>query len=721
MLNRFADVLGWQKRLWFAMDLPAVVGPADLGMQQPRAVQRPVRFVPGKALDAQPEMAVIPPMQARMIEQFELDPSVMQVESDNLETTANSNLELPSAHTEVHIPNLVDLPSTTVIPEVTEQFKIAEPQRSEPREEQVRGSERIAPTMPEPIGETDLPAMVKDLMPDAIAETKVTVQIYEDSPHAIAPQPEIPAPSSSTGLTPEESPLPFEAQVRSEIQETTSSANQSVLKDLNTDARAEVTQIVANTNNSDAIVTDILPEDVELIGNTVEELTANLTANEPAKPTEPLADIKAELQTTLSKDTDSNRQVHEVIAPRGPRPVAKSIAVAPTQNEADQIFEDFPKLSTQDWMAKLQRAHPRELITEKSEVPTSETLFEPTPQSAPRLEQVPLEMQPGSTSKTDNQKSPLFLPARATGIPTQQASNPSDPDLLQSTLDSNDSTTKITDVSKTDPALLGPTQKTILQAWTGIDPETVVIRRDDAANAVTSALNAHGMAVNDQVLLAHDSPRETAAELGLIGHELAHIARKRKPGFIPPAIARVASEQSRQVSAAPPEGTNQAGMTFDASSEEGIAQTVEARIVHAAQADLGPKPDSTTSGISDQMLEGPSEQVEPWHGLPAPWQPLPEWFLNLTAQPGKFRSDAPIDDGHLAPQVVSSQGQWPTSSLSAPLDSTPMMALRNRATATLSEPSSNVEPVAVQPNLDQLARQVYSVLKHRLAAEARRA
>jgi hypothetical protein len=127
----------------------------------------------------------------------------------------------------------------------------------------------------------------------------------------------------------------------------------------------------------------------------------------------------------------------------------------------------------------------------------------------------------------------------------------------------------------------------------------------------------------------------------------------------------------------------------------------------------------------------PSDSSDPWNGLPAPWEPLPSWFTGEPAAPRETPRPAlqsvptltPTNQPAAAP--MSSPG-IPGSATLPSFGAAPPVALAaiDRATtddAPAAPSAASADPQkAPEPDVDALARQVYAVLKQRLAAERRR-
>jgi hypothetical protein len=221
---------------------------------------------------------------------------------------------------------------------------------------------------------------------------------------------------------------------------------------------------------------------------------------------------------------------------------------------------------------------------------------------------------------------------------------------------------------------------------------------------------------------------ETPETLGLLAHELTHVARRRAPELVPPVVAV-------------------AGPTVVTDGdEEALATLVEARVMGMARSRTNAEMSSTlntaeANGEPAEATLAPPPPVGAWDDVPAPWEPLPTWLrseapsevapLGLPwsespasgAAPRAFGSAAPAVTGPLA-APVSAAAPAPAASgavgaavFTAELDRDVGAASEPRTDAAASSPDSGA---AVTPDLDSLARQVYGVLKRRLSAEQRR-
>ena len=122
----------------------------------------------------------------------------------------------------------------------------------------------------------------------------------------------------------------------------------------------------------------------------------------------------------------------------------------------------------------------------------------------------------------------------------------------------------LSDPVERQPAPLSETTRRFLRPLVGIDPADARVHRGAEAGEATARMAADGMTVGDDVLLGAAHEDESAPEtLGLLAHELTHVARQREPRFVPPVVRQASSESA---------------------SEETLARAVEARTIQAASA-----------------------------------------------------------------------------------------------------------------------------------------
>jgi hypothetical protein len=254
-----------------------------------------------------------------------------------------------------------------------------------------------------------------------------------------------------------------------------------------------------------------------------------------------------------------------------------------------------------------------------------------------------------------------------------------------------------------------------LRAAVGIDPATVRLSRGQDAGRLTSAYRADAVTIGDDVALAPGRGDDTAEDLGLLAHELTHVARRRDPTAIPP-IARPSERRPGFRPASP-------GPAMD---EEALARTVEAQTVQAARMRFAPPvfPARAEAPVAQPFDKQESARTAPpvedapaapdrgrWGNLPAPWEPLPDWL-------------APSRSVEAPPLPVVTVAPAPPAFTTPPQPGAPVVHAAETA-RTLPAPQQRETPAQERtqtpaPDIDALARQVYAVLKRRLAAERRR-
>jgi hypothetical protein len=263
--------------------------------------------------------------------------------------------------------------------------------------------------------------------------------------------------------------------------------------------------------------------------------------------------------------------------------------------------------------------------------------------------------------------------------------------------------------------LLSESNRRFLRAAVGVDPATVHLSRGQDAGRLTSAYRADAVTIGDDVALAPGRGDETAEGLGLLAHELTHVARRRDPTAIPP-IARPSEQRPGFRPASPGSATD----------EEALARTVEAQTVRAARMRFAPpiasgsvgsaaarpvdKPDGAQAASPVEDAPAAPDRGR-WGNLPAPWEPLPDWLApsrSVEAPPLPVVTVAP------APPAFTTPPQPGAPVVHAAETARTLPAPRQRET-----PSQEQTPTPA-PDIDALARQVYAVLKRRLAAERRR-
>jgi hypothetical protein len=265
----------------------------------------------------------------------------------------------------------------------------------------------------------------------------------------------------------------------------------------------------------------------------------------------------------------------------------------------------------------------------------------------------------------------------------------------------------------TPPTPLPDSTRRFLRPLVGMDPSGVEVHRDERAAEITRVVKADALAVGDTVILNPEQSLETPETMGLLAHELTHIARRRMPRFVPP-IVRGRTE------------VRESGGAAVLSEEEVLARQVETAVTTAARAVTSPVAEPIRehlpSGSIPKVLEtaptgttGSSGHAllpthDPWSGLPAPWEPFPAWL------------EAPPPTGAAPVEVAAAASPVGVGTPVAAPDVLPAAQGRDlpeesRGTSIAPGPHQGAP---VEPDLDLLARQVYSILKRRLDVERRR-
>jgi len=284
-----------------------------------------------------------------------------------------------------------------------------------------------------------------------------------------------------------------------------------------------------------------------------------------------------------------------------------------------------------------------------------------------------------------------------------QRSSPSTPDTRGRDSRRRDDATPLT----TTPPNTTPTMTPLLESTrrflrprVGIDPATVPIVRGPRPDRLVSEAGADAVAVGETIALPSEHDERSPRTLGLLAHELTHVAQRREPRFIPPVIrtpqSGKPSSRDRQLRTTP-------------SSEEALARHVERavwsdaeRVAEETDDEVSRERAPASERLTTHDLNPMSERDSAlWGTLPAPWEPLP-------------LSDA-------TPSHVSG----PSLIASPHADAPPIhLAERGRSLDREEHASSPhggaTGDAATSPDLDALARRVYDVLKRRLSAERRR-
>ncbi len=302
------------------------------------------------------------------------------------------------------------------------------------------------------------------------------------------------------------------------------------------------------------------------------------------------------------------------------------------------------------------------------------------------------------------------------------------------------------DTSEARPASTPLSQRArrFLQPLVGIDPASVHVHRDAIAEHLTDVYQADAITVGDDVAIAAGHPDDTPETLGLLAHEFTHVAHRREPRFVPP-IARMGlplSQERRALSM-----DEMAAITLSIPEDEEIlAQQVERRVTRVAeeQVDQMASLPTVPSGSPVEPPAGagttgavsvPRAARNSWGGLPAPWEPLPDWLVSSSVTPegSGYAADVAPQPPQSAHEVGGAEralsvvyGGGSTWNGSGPGDTGVQRAGLERnlseeeqTAASMQHPAPD-SAKAPEADLDELARQVYTHLKRRLEVERRR-
>ncbi|MEO6527546.1 MAG: DUF4157 domain-containing protein [Gemmatimonadaceae bacterium] len=258
-----------------------------------------------------------------------------------------------------------------------------------------------------------------------------------------------------------------------------------------------------------------------------------------------------------------------------------------------------------------------------------------------------------------------------------------------------------------DSAPLLESTRRFLRPRVGIDPSTVPIVRGPHADQFLANARADAAAIGETIALPSVHDERSPRALGLLAHELTHVAQRRAPRFVPPVVRTPRAD-------APPARPGQSRQM--PSAEEGLARRVERAVRSDAErgADRSEDDDLTVSSDVGPVVSAladvdtmPERDAKLWGTLPAPWEPMtyaPATSSRATSTPAM--ASAPVDT---AAAQFAEQGRA--------LDEPASSVTTQSASASSASSASSSTPA---PDLDALARRVYDVLKRRLAAERRR-
>ncbi|MEO7966953.1 MAG: DUF4157 domain-containing protein, partial [Gemmatimonadaceae bacterium] len=366
---------------------------------------------------------------------------------------------------------------------------------------------------------------------------------------------------------------------------------------------------------------------------------------------------------------------------------------------------------------------------------------------------------PATPSVAAASRGPTFVPARAqsTSAPKAASATPSVPlareqpkgtEIVAPSARADAASADLTRaIETTPPVSLGEPARAFLRPLLGVDPGSISVHEGVDAGNAASARDADALAVGERILAPPAATTSSSPEaLGLLAHEITHVARQRAPSFVPPIVRDVdaTARGAREGGRAQPRGVARAG-----DGEEEIALVTEHAVRAQARARdrqhaLDEKPNAEPSSplaysapawnAGDEPNAAWSKDAsrstvrDPYGGFPAPHEPLllPEVWNTPRPRAGESstyaNATAPISTGESAESWGGASTSTSTGE-GAPVQTAPSgRALDEDEHESPGEKhgDSGDKHGADGEQLDRLASQVYQVLRRRLLAERRR-
>jgi len=320
--------------------------------------------------------------------------------------------------------------------------------------------------------------------------------------------------------------------------------------------------------------------------------------------------------------------------------------------------------------------------------------------------------------ESENERQQAFTP------PAQAARNvsrdPLSPAKLAASRSADRSAAPLRRISP-QPGRLPESARRFLNPLVGFDTRDIPIHQGPAVSRVLAASGADAMAADDSILLGPGHDAEAPKTLGVLAHELTHIARGRTTRFVPPVVRDATARKS---TSSLPDTT-----VPETADEEGLALQVESQVQQAAKREAPtsatgitrtatrlafPRSASSPAPQSEVSPDSPGPE-ESWGGLPAPWDPMPEWVsAPPTAHPTPVVSAPSVVPSGSAPAVAAAESAAPARAESG------RSLLEAEAPHEGGGHDRPEEKKHAGPDLDALARQVYTIVRRRLAADRRR-
>ncbi len=424
-----------------------------------------------------------------------------------------------------------------------------------------------------------------------------------------------------------------------------------------------------------------------------------------------------------SANPDPVQQVSQPVAPRVATPgVATSRAqnivqkIAPNRSSSSQ--PEAPRAGSSRRFVE-----PRQTQT-PARPPSSgqrSSTQAPNPQPSPQqntLSRNPSRTGPSGEFTTSTAAPPTDSPVLSSQLESSQLERPAiDPAIPPNPTPGNDAAqSPAPEHAPLERVELSGHTRRFLEPLVGFDPGAVNVYTGDAVTEIARDLRADAAAVDGDVLLPNATNLESPGQLGLLAHELVHVPQQRR-------FAPARSTDSDQPAPPGQPGNISASSapvvsdTASWTSEESRARLAEARVARLA------------GGESASLAPAAGR----WNGLPAPWEPMPDLGApvnhtatsdNVISLIGSGLSNDAWGDTATSTSAPSS-GLAPSPSVSG---SSSASGASSSSGAQLAEQdrelpqgeAASQSGAGAAPDLEGLARQVYDVLKRKLAHERRR-
>jgi Domain of unknown function (DUF4157) len=705
-------------------------------------------------LEPQVNTASVEARNTQIVESMTSDPNVAvesnssdQIEFNDDQVVTNQSTGIldetpPTASSEIQASELSQIQAS----------ELSQIQASEPSQIQASEPSQIQASEPSQTPSSSQVAPSQDLPPSSLKNTE-GVNVYNPQrrvQRVIAPRPPKPKPEPNAaeklfaemptiseqdviniirkaqGLPPIEakSQAPNPVQTKDTIESQNTQANSNLIEEILPPTEQDIEQNTSSLTttpssqaNQNARVEQVSMDQTQ----TQEDFTASSSNADTNQSHDAAQQPKAQTNAANTRTTNQTERIivdahggkvhifnppnRRVVPPRPPKPERQ-------KNEAERFFDALEVTETADEL--FQRVVKNRLKPDANTEPQN-TEMNQNLNAATQNSSIDTPIQPvnqGLRPNLPNLAKPQTLSNQAANQVNNQRSSENP------VIAGNPSVTANSNMTGNPTVQLSQNAIRFLKPIVGIDPNEVKIYRDPQSERLTKAARADALTIGDTILLSNQQPLESPETLGLIAHELTHVARNRQTRFVPPvARGNVNLESSAQ-----------------AGNEEGLALGVEA-LARQGWTNLNQTNNQNMQNQSSNQTF--SRQTTPnnadtdrsrYGGLPAPAD-MPQWFIKDGIPPQASTPSAPrTNASSTMPATSSFVPQAPTNTLAASMGAQAASQGRDIPTpppAAGPLPESEKpkpEPASSRaaPDLDAMARQVYTILKRRLANERHR-